>query len=433
MSRSNSSSRQLGPISQYMINAYCESLKDFFAQAVAYGILRPEDAQCFSVQSSIESGFFYLAGGAAILALINTFVTKAVFQYFRDSHNSATLNKQQRLSSADFVSDSGLTNISDSIDEEGGDEPAVADAGFTARIQPVPVLFTDTFRWLLRGGIDPMGLPASSRALFGSPSAGSGGISEPHWDLPEAKAVAYDDEDGSVESMIRGQYVVSDLAASDKKAKQLSSSSSPAASMPGATRHRYPVAATAQRRLSFDDETTASGTTSASGTIGSRQTGRNGNLKDDASYITPPPPPDQGSIQSLQSAPPTTKQGNTTRSVDRSVGGSSLGSMAYSLPTTATPAIHSVDRGQSLRSSARSLAYSIPTTDDEDATRPPSAHDQRSIQSASRGYSTQEDNPSEYAEETVDDDEMFEEYTIDEEETMDEYYYEDENQSRSVV
>jgi hypothetical protein len=53
--------RQLGPVSEFMINSYCESLKDTFAQMVYYGILKEEDAQCFSVRSAVEPESFVLA------------------------------------------------------------------------------------------------------------------------------------------------------------------------------------------------------------------------------------------------------------------------------------------------------------------------------------------------------------------------------------
>jgi hypothetical protein len=127
---------QLGPISEFMINSYCDSLKDTFAQLVYYGILKEEDAQCFSVQSSIEGGSFVLAAGAVLLALINTFVIKAVVQYFRDNDEleKECLGDEEKCSNSD-----------DTLNSE------VDPYEFHAceRIHPVPVLFSDTFRWLL--------------------------------------------------------------------------------------------------------------------------------------------------------------------------------------------------------------------------------------------------------------------------------------------
>jgi uncharacterized paraquat-inducible protein A len=120
---------QLGPISEFMINSYCNSLNDTFAQLVYYGLLNEEDAQCFSVGTSIESGSYILAGGAVLLALVNSFVSKAAFQYFRDQADS---NEEEV--DADMLGDVEIDNAESAA----------------SNIRPVPVLFTDTFRWLLR-------------------------------------------------------------------------------------------------------------------------------------------------------------------------------------------------------------------------------------------------------------------------------------------
>jgi len=133
---------QLGPVSQFMVNSYCDSLKDTFAQLVYYGILKEEDAQCFSVQSSIEDGSFILAAGAVLLALLNTVVNKAIVQYFRDNNNRK-----------------GMLND----DEEKVIESEIVNQSIDRIIHPVPVLFSDTFRWLLVRSSD---FVSSSRALF---------------------------------------------------------------------------------------------------------------------------------------------------------------------------------------------------------------------------------------------------------------------------
>jgi hypothetical protein len=113
-----------------MINAYCGGLSETFAQLVYYGVLKDEDAQCFRVNTSIGNGFFVLAAAAVLLALLNTFVLKAVRQYERDQDMSANTQHHGK----------GLP----AGDEEG-------DLSRTRReIHPVPVLFTDTFRWLLQ-------------------------------------------------------------------------------------------------------------------------------------------------------------------------------------------------------------------------------------------------------------------------------------------
>ena len=123
---------QLGPISSFMVNSYCGSLDGFFSELVFYGILKDEDAQCFSVLSSIEGGFYVLAAGAILLVLVNSFVTKATKQYSRDQ-----VELYRQSPSEDHTEEL-----------EDGKEIDVDNADTT--IHPVPVLFTDTFRWLLK-------------------------------------------------------------------------------------------------------------------------------------------------------------------------------------------------------------------------------------------------------------------------------------------
>jgi hypothetical protein len=173
---------QLGPISEFMINSYCDSLKDTFAQLVYYGLLDEEDAQCFSVRSSIEGGSYILAGGAVLLALVNTFVTKAVFQYFRDQV------------------DSNEEDIDAAILEDA--EPDTVDKN----IRPVPVLFTDTFRWLLRR-VDS--IQSEPHDVLTDLFKGEGGASLSS-DEEQQKTLAMDDSLAEVEMLESGRDEMSD-------------------------------------------------------------------------------------------------------------------------------------------------------------------------------------------------------------------------------
>jgi len=124
------SSWQLGPISDFMVNIYCEGLSGTLAVLAYYGIIDASDAQCFRVQAGAEFGVYILAISAVLLAFLNTFVMKAVSQYERDQ--SAIVAILQ-------------------------DTPKLADNEFTERdvaaarenITPPAVMFTDTFRWVL--------------------------------------------------------------------------------------------------------------------------------------------------------------------------------------------------------------------------------------------------------------------------------------------
>lgn len=108
-----------------MLNDYCGNLKGTFSQLVYYGILDESDAQCFRVESVLEIGSYILAAAAILLGLLNSFVTKAVLQYFRDM--DAQDERQVGL----------------------GDEEPIELSQALEEIHPVSVLFTDTFRWFL--------------------------------------------------------------------------------------------------------------------------------------------------------------------------------------------------------------------------------------------------------------------------------------------
>jgi hypothetical protein len=120
---------QLGPVSDFMINTYCDNLKEAFAQMVYYGILKDEDAQCFRVETRIENASYILAAASVALALLNTFVMRSVTQYFRDV-------------------DSRTIEVSKLTPGRDGEEVEDLQQAIQ-RIKPVPVLFTDAFRWLL--------------------------------------------------------------------------------------------------------------------------------------------------------------------------------------------------------------------------------------------------------------------------------------------
>jgi len=116
-----------------MVNDYCDNLEEMFSQLVYYGILDKSDAQCFRVESILEVGAYILASAAVLLVLLNNFVMKAVAQYFRDEDAESELAYALK-------------------DNDGDDEYHDDDADFAQavdKIQPVPVLFTDTFRWFL--------------------------------------------------------------------------------------------------------------------------------------------------------------------------------------------------------------------------------------------------------------------------------------------
>lgn len=120
-----------------MINPYCRPLHGLFAELSYYGLLKAEDAQCLRADVAVEPSFYVLFCGTLVLALLNSFVMKANFHYLRDKdfEESGSSNVSPTANSL------GINQLDDLSDYEGeGNRPS---------IRPVPVLFTDRFRWLL--------------------------------------------------------------------------------------------------------------------------------------------------------------------------------------------------------------------------------------------------------------------------------------------
>jgi hypothetical protein len=99
---------------------------------------------CFNASPTILDGSCLLVAGAILLALLNAFVTKAVCQCFPDKQDETAHDPADAPVSAEHKGE---------VDEENGDtdkEKDEVDPEILENIQPVPVLFTDTFRWVLR-------------------------------------------------------------------------------------------------------------------------------------------------------------------------------------------------------------------------------------------------------------------------------------------
>ena len=375
-------------MSEFMINSYCDSLKDTFAQLVYYGILKEEDAQCFSVESSIEGGSFLLAGGSVLLALLNTFVIKAVVQYFRDKDevDKRTLEEKQ-------ASRMSLDTSNTEVEDE-------ADGGFSARIHPAPVLFTDTFRWALR---QDNRLASSSRAIFGN--------ADNQWELPEATVVLCDGR-GIDPETIEGQYV-NETGIEDSKLGSHSSASkasrvsyhniedskmSSPNSVSRASRTSSGSFSAKGRRLSYgEDEKCSSSGSFTDGSLSGRQSFRSGT----AFAKKGAPKEDQESISSQPSA-----KGDQSVSVQSSFRDETAISTASVARSSAVSKARS-----SADSSAKawSETYEEETLDDE----------QTEYEVVEEEYN---DAHSEYVEETVDD---FEEYTVTTMSDIEEDYFED--------
>jgi hypothetical protein len=58
---------QIGDVSEFLVNSYCEDLTDTFSELVFYGLISPEDAQCFKVQASVEAAAYILIPASVCL------------------------------------------------------------------------------------------------------------------------------------------------------------------------------------------------------------------------------------------------------------------------------------------------------------------------------------------------------------------------------
>jgi len=143
---------QLGPVSQYLFNSYCNELRGFFSQMVYYDILKEEDAQCFGVQGAIEPGSFTLVAAAIVLALLNSFVTKATRQYSYYLERSLPDVDVDDVHVHKDVHEDNDTENNSNNHHDSSTTVAPSTTTRSNKLRPIPVMFTDTYRWLLRGG-----------------------------------------------------------------------------------------------------------------------------------------------------------------------------------------------------------------------------------------------------------------------------------------
>ncbi|CAB9519904.1 Paraquat-inducible protein A [Seminavis robusta] len=125
------SSWQLAPTSVSIVAGQCEDFETIFEMLAYWGVLERENSHCFRIEAQVLSGSYLLFGAAVLLGLLNSFVTKASFQYFYDIEET---RKEQAMEEHLTLEESMVPL----------DEKAIN------TITPPPVLFTDSFRWLLR-------------------------------------------------------------------------------------------------------------------------------------------------------------------------------------------------------------------------------------------------------------------------------------------
>jgi hypothetical protein len=125
---------QLGGVSEYMINAYCESLENMFNTLSFYGILKESDAQCFRVNASVETATYLLVAASVVLSVASHFVMSASAQRERDIITPT----ERRLHSDRFLTEKATM----SLDE---DDPVQSTTKEVIVIAPMASRFTDLY------------------------------------------------------------------------------------------------------------------------------------------------------------------------------------------------------------------------------------------------------------------------------------------------
>jgi len=132
---------QLGGVSDFMINEYCDGLEDFFVSAIYYGILSESNAQCFRVNAYVKNGMWILFAAAIMLYFLNHFVHTAAMHQEKDEISISSplvgcIEDQGGKVSGDIMSNQA---------EEGSNE--VKETHHSHSLVMFPPMFTDYYRW----------------------------------------------------------------------------------------------------------------------------------------------------------------------------------------------------------------------------------------------------------------------------------------------
>jgi len=124
----------LGDVSAFMIDDYCDGLNDIFNGLFYYGFISASDAQCYYVRATLVSGAFLLFCGAVLLSILTHFITKAADQQLQDT-------RQTEVTRLDLNGDDETVGKYDTSIYNGKKESLIS------VIRPVPLRVTDIFRF----------------------------------------------------------------------------------------------------------------------------------------------------------------------------------------------------------------------------------------------------------------------------------------------
>ncbi len=140
---------QLGGVSEFMINAYCDPLNGTLNMLANSGILKQEDAQCFRVDATVEAASWLLVTASILLYVLNHFVTSASRQKIQDEdipserrfHSDRWVNKSDQVLVATDTMDTTINATMD-VDSEEEDSSSLERK---IKISPVPSRFSDYY------------------------------------------------------------------------------------------------------------------------------------------------------------------------------------------------------------------------------------------------------------------------------------------------
>jgi hypothetical protein len=137
---------QLGGVSEFLINDYCDGFDEIFALTQYYGILGVNEAQCFRVSAKLELATWILMSAAVIFVVINHFVSSAAAHQEEDLKHGSDLNN---FDSMDREEDLNITL--DENDNVNDVNDVNANLRFTKKhLRIEPVRFTDYYRCFLK-------------------------------------------------------------------------------------------------------------------------------------------------------------------------------------------------------------------------------------------------------------------------------------------
>jgi len=152
---------QLGEVSTFMVNDYCNTLENIFDFAVQYNFLDVANAQCFYVNPELDSGFYVLLLACCLLFMMTLGITKitaAVISERKEKYITALAassncddNSQisvDPLSMNDLFAGASLSSSS-SVSEESSDQLAGPNEDEKSAYVTDPTRFFG-FRWLLK-------------------------------------------------------------------------------------------------------------------------------------------------------------------------------------------------------------------------------------------------------------------------------------------